>query len=115
MRTSRGSRRAAAPQGDVQMNHVRTTLLLMFAVASLQAQGASVTFLGMDTTTLGNWKGVYGGDGFILPDYSLSPPPYTNFNGINVNQRLLDIWSCSAGHTCDPREPNKQPFSYTSA
>ena len=89
----------------------------MFAAAATSlAQTPSVTFLGMDTTTLGNWKGVYGQDGFILSDFgSMNNPPYTNFNGVNANLKLLDIWSCSDGHTCDPRELNKQPFSYTSA
>jgi hypothetical protein len=88
----------------------------MFAAAAAAlAQTPSVTFLGMDTTTLGNWKQVYGQDGYVLSDYSLQPPSYTNFNVVDANMRLLDIWSCSADHTCDPREPNKQPFSYTSA
>lgn len=98
------------------MKRCTTAVLLILAAATTTlAQTPSVTFLGMDTTTLGNWKGVYGQDGFVLPDYSLQPPSYTGFNAVNVNQRLLDIWSCSDGHTCDPREPNKQPYSYTSA
>jgi Chitobiase/beta-hexosaminidase C-terminal domain/Bacterial Ig domain len=98
------------------MNRFTTMVLVAFASAATSlAQSPSVTFLGMDTTTLGNWRGVYGQDGFVLPDYSLNAPPYTGFGTIEINQRLLDIWSCSANHTCDPRQPNKQPYSYTSA
>jgi hypothetical protein len=98
------------------MNRLRTIVLLILVVAAeAVAQPASVTFLGMDVTTLGNWKGVYGQDGFVLSDYSINPPAYSGFNGVNANQRLLDIWSCSADHTCDPREPLKQPYSYTPA
>jgi hypothetical protein len=80
------------------------------------AQTPSVTFLGMDTTTLGNWKQVYGQDGFVLSDWSSpQPPSYSGFNGVNANMKLLDIWSCSDGHTCDPRQLNRQPYNYTPA
>jgi hypothetical protein len=97
------------------MKKLGTVALFLAGAAASLAQTPSVTFLGMDTTTLGNWKGVYGQDGFVLADYTLSTPSYSIFNAVNVNQRLLDIWSCSANHTCDPRELNKQPYSYTSA
>src|SRR5579883_3193636 len=85
-----------------------------FAAAAL-AQTPSVTFLGMDTTTRGNWKGVYGSDGYVLSDYALAVPSYSQFNAVNVNQRLLDTWSCSPdpGFTCDPRELQKQPYAYS--
>lgn len=98
------------------MNRVSaiTILLASFAVSAV-AQTASVTFLGMDVTTQGNWKGTYGQDGYILADYSNAPPSYSMFNPVNNNQRLLDIWSCSANHTCDPRQLLKQPYSYTPA
>ena len=85
-----------------------------FAAAAL-AQTPSVTFLGMDTTTRGNWKGVYGSDGYVLSDYALAVPSYSQFNAVNVNQRLVDTWSCSPdpGFTCDPRELQKQPYAYS--
>jgi hypothetical protein len=97
------------------MNRVTTmTALLSFAaVATALGQTPSVTFLGTDVTTRGNWKGVYGQDGYVLADYSNAQPGYTTFNPVNNNQRLLDIWSCSANHTCDPRQLLKQPYSYT--
>jgi hypothetical protein len=92
-----------------------TALLNLAAAATALGQTPSVTFLGTDVATLGNWKGVYGQDGYILSDYSNAPPAYTIFNPVNNNQRLLDIWSCSADHTCDPRQLLKQPYSYTPA
>src|SRR4051812_36880291 len=100
----------------MMMKRVTITVLLTLAggVPAL-AQTPSVTFLGMDVTTLGNWKGVYGQDGWVLSDYANNDPNYSIFNPVNNNQRLLDIWSCSENHTCDPRQLLKQPYSYTPA
>jgi hypothetical protein len=97
------------------MNRITTfaALLNLVALGTAFAQTPSVTFLGTDVATLGNWKGVYGQDGYILADYSNAPPAYSMFNPVNNNQRLLDIWSCSANHTCDPRQLLKQPYAYT--
>ncbi len=98
------------------MYRLRAAVLMILAAAMpALSQTPSVTFLGMDATTLGSWKGVYGQDGFVLADYSFNPPSYSYFNAVNVNQRLLDIWSCSENHTCDPRQLQKQPYSYTPA
>jgi hypothetical protein len=97
------------------MNRLTAAVLMTLAVAGMAlAQTPSVTFLGMDTTTLGNWKGVYGQDGFVEADYSLPVPAYAGLGILNENQKLLDIWSCFT-NPCDPRELLKQPYSYTPA
>lgn len=36
----------------------------------------SASFIKTDTTTLGNWKGVYGTDGWIIPNDTTNPPSY---------------------------------------
>ncbi len=93
---------------------VLTGILMTAGLHTALAQTPSVTFLGMDTTTLGNWKGVYGQDGQYLPDFQFNQPSYSGLNPIQDNQRLLDIWSCWAT-PCDPREPLKIQDSYSSA
>jgi hypothetical protein len=74
---------------------------------SAALHGNSATFLGMDTKTLGNWKGVYGQDGNFIAESSYSNAPYSGFNAINTNRLLYDIWST------DPRAPLKQQYSYS--
>jgi len=69
--------------------------------------GNSATFLGFDTRTKGDWKGVYGQDGNFIAESSYSNAPYSGFNAINTNRLLYDIWST------DPRAPLKQQFSYS--
>src|SRR4051812_24942976 len=72
------------------------------------AAAASVTFLQTDTTTLGNWKGVYGQDGNVIAQHSVLAPSYSSFNTAGaINLYLKDIWSS------DPRALLKQYYSYT--
>jgi hypothetical protein len=68
---------------------------------------AGLAFLGMDTATKGNWKGVYGQDGNFIAEHSYNAPSYSVFNAIDTNRLLIDIW------TADPRAPLKQHYSYT--
>ena len=90
-------------------------LLAILAIAGpAMAQTPSVTFLGEDTATVGNWKGVYGQDGNYFADFAFDVPSYLTFNPVNVNQRLLDEWSCWTT-PCDPREPLKFQDSYSTA
>src|SRR5207302_7847947 len=42
----------------------------------LVGAGNSATFLRADTTTLGNWTGVYGRDGNVIAQHSVMVPPY---------------------------------------
>jgi hypothetical protein len=37
--------------------------------------GAQATFIKADTTTQGNWKGVYGNDGYVIPDTTTNKVP----------------------------------------
>ena len=53
-------------------------LFFLFACASICASAAvnTAVFQQFDTTTRGNWKGVYGQGGYIIPNDSNSPPTY---------------------------------------
>jgi hypothetical protein len=57
----------------------------------------STKFVGMDTTTQGSWKGVYGGDGWAIVNDSQSIPSYAAFA---VQNQLNYTW---ASPTADPR------------
>lgn len=61
----------------------------------------------MDTTTKGNWKGVYGQDGNFIAEFSYAAPPYSTFQPVNTNRQLLDLWST------DPRAPLKPQGAYS--
>jgi hypothetical protein len=50
--------------------------IFVLAASTVPALGASATFLPIDTTTTGNWKGVYGQDGAILPNDASNPASY---------------------------------------
>jgi hypothetical protein len=76
-------------------------------VATVPPASSGLTFLGMDTTTKGNWKGVYGQDGNFIAEHSYSAPSYSTFNAIDTNRLLIDIW------TSDPRAPLKQQYAYS--
>ncbi len=43
--------------------------------------GPSATFVKTDAVTQGNWVGVYGGDGYIIPNDATSPPSYSVISG----------------------------------
>ena len=92
----------------------RLTLSVCLFVASAAVPGiagaASATFLQSDSTTLGNWKGVYGQDGNVIAQHSVLVPAYASFNTAgNVNLNVLDIWAT------DPRALLKQYPSYSSS
>src|SRR5262249_27727090 len=71
------------------------------------ASGNAVTFLGLDTTTKGNWKGVYGQDGNFIAEHSYNAPVYSIFNPVNTGRLLIDIW------TTDVRAPLKYLYSFS--
>jgi hypothetical protein len=58
----------------------------------------AATFTKLDTTTKGTWKGVYGGDGEIIPNDSTSPPSYATVVGPAANTAYT--WNIT---TTDPR------------
>jgi hypothetical protein len=77
-------------------------------VDNAASSGASVTFLGTDTTTRGNWKGVYGQDGNVIAQHSVITPSYSTFDTAGeINLSLVDMWAT------DPRALLKQYYSYS--
>jgi hypothetical protein len=58
-----------------------------------------------DTTTRGNWKGTYGGDGFDIPqDSSTNNPTLPTYASLGVTGADTSTW---ADPTTDPRAPLK--------
>lgn len=56
-------------------------------------QGATVEFVGLDRTTQGAWRGVYGGNGFEIPDIEQRLPPnssLTTSNAFNYKARFMN-------------------------
>ena len=74
-RTANGAHTLTATAYDAA-NNTRSASINV-TVNNIAASGASVTFLGMDTTTLGNWKGVYGQDGNVIAQHSVVTPSYS--------------------------------------
>jgi hypothetical protein len=83
------------------------TATITVTVNNSVLRGNSVTFLGLDTKTKGDWKGVYGQDGNFIAESSYMNAPYSGFNIVNTSRLLYDIWSS------DPRAPLKQQYSYS--
>ncbi len=61
--------------------------------------GAVSSFVGMDTSTQGNWQGKYGSDGYAIANSNQSLPSYAAFSPMNQSNFT---WSAS---TTDPRAP----------
>ena len=53
---------------------------------------ARCLFLGTDTTTVGNWKGVYGADGYNIIHDTVSYPSYAT---VSETGETLDYWTLS--------------------
>ncbi len=60
--------------------------------------GATSTaqFLNSDTSTKGNWQGVYGADGFNIISDTVNDPPYAN---VTANGQLTYTWASSTSDT----------------
>ena len=58
---------------------------------------SSATFVRTDTTTQGNWQGVYGADGYLLADGNQTPPSYAT---VAVENAGSCVWTTT---TTDPR------------
>lgn len=61
----------------------------------------SASFLQTDNSTAGNWQGVYGADGYRIPQGANSLPAYAQ---VNLIGNLDYVW---AGSTSDPRALRK--------
>src|SRR4051794_32770030 len=89
------------------MNRVSYLFALLLFHAPV-ASGASATYLQTDTTTLGNWRGVYGQDGNVIAQHSILVPGYASFDtGGAINLYLSNLWST------DARALLKQTYSYS--
>jgi hypothetical protein len=63
---------------------------------TVQAPGTSVTFVTTDTTTRGDWKGVYGGQGYVLAQDATSLPSYAS---VSVQGPATWTWASSTTDT----------------
>lgn len=89
-----------APEDIVQNTRkpqkIRTDAKVFPEVAS-----ASVRFVQLDTTTKGNWKSSYGGDGYNTVNDSMSYPSYVN---VKVSGHSSPTWTSA---TTDVRAPER--------
>jgi hypothetical protein len=78
------------------LNQQTPATAVSFSVSNVSGGGNGAAFVKTDTTTQGNWKGVYGGAGEIIANDGNSLPGYAviNFTGAN-----LFTWT----FTTDPR------------
>jgi len=58
------------------LNQSTTSAAVSVTISNSGPPPAAATFVKADTTTIGNWKGSYGGDGYIIPNDSTILPPY---------------------------------------
>jgi hypothetical protein len=72
--TANGSHTLSAVATDTQGR--QTTSAGVGVTVSNAVSGASAVFQKTDTTTAGNWKGVYGADGSMIPNDSTHIPSY---------------------------------------
>ena len=63
--------------------------------------GASANFVRTDTSTQGNWRGVYGADGYAIANIGQSLPAYAQFSAGGT-----EAWTWAAT-TADPRAPQR--------
>jgi hypothetical protein len=75
-------------------------------VSNVVPSGATVTFLGTDTSTRGDWKGVYGQDGNLIVQNSSQYASYAGYASRNLGTYLYQFYSS------DPRALIKQVFQF---
>jgi hypothetical protein len=90
-----GSRSAGLTITDNAAGSPHTVALSGTGVAA--TGGATASYLGSDTTTLGNWTGKYGADGQVIPNDLTNVPSYAS---VNVTGANAYTW---ASGTSDPR------------
>jgi hypothetical protein len=107
--TSNGSHALTAIAADTSGNHATSGAVTVNVSNGPVSSGNSATFLAEDHTTLGNWKGVYGQDGNVIPQSSVVVPSYASFDTSgDINFKLIDLWST------DPTALLKYQPSYSS-
>jgi len=79
-----------------QLGQSTTSVPVSVTVTNSGPPPASASFVKADTATIGNWKGVYGSEGYIIPSDSNAQPPY----GTATAPSSVYVWNPS---TTDPR------------
>ena len=89
-----------APGSGTGSDTVRATSggLSGTAAVTVLTRAATVTFLGTDTTTEGNWEETYGGDGYDIPGLTANLPAYAQVT--LGSTAAASVWTSSA---TDPR------------
>ncbi|MBU6400637.1 MAG: hypothetical protein KGS61_09985 [Verrucomicrobia bacterium] len=79
------------------------TVTIGFHYVAESLPAARATYVGSDTTTSGNWKGVYGGDGYVtIDDYADLPAYATVQDSGDANWE----WSTSSSDTRNLQDAN---------
>ncbi len=99
-----------------------TSAAVVVTVNNSSGAGPSATFVTTDTTTKGNWKGVYGSTGYVIANDSNNPPAYATLNwngapaytwaasitdlralikGASTTDRIASAWYSSTSITVD--------------
>ena len=95
-----GGSKTGGPMRDVERtNNLEASNPI--AVGAPQQANSTATFLGRDLTTRGNWKGVYGAEGYNVVNNASSYPAYAQ---VTVSGNLVFTWAAA---TADPRALQK--------
>ncbi len=78
--------------GDFNHDGVVNAQDLALAEANLPAIAAAATFVSQDTTTQGNWEGVYGSNGYNIIGKSVQLPVYA---AVTTSNAATDVWNSS--------------------
>jgi hypothetical protein len=97
---------SSTPAGTYPLSVTGTSGTLHHSVAinmtvSVAPRSGTAKFSKLDTVTQGNWKTVYGGDGYAIPNDSTSYPAYAQVTVANTNTYT---WLSS---TTDVRAPQR--------
>ena len=92
-------------QGHVNLVFTNTNSSFYAAVSGLffDPAPARAQFLGSDTSTQGNWRGVYGNDGYNIIEDAVSYPSYASLSETGITSQ---IWAAS---TTDVRALENAP------
>jgi hypothetical protein len=88
--------------GHIKLRFTQTSTNLNAVVSGIffgdgtVSTGPSATFITTDTTTSGNWKSVYGNDGYTVIEDSALKPSYATVTPMSAGSY---IWSSSTGDT----------------
>ena len=112
-----GQTKAWWENGDFNHDGVVNAQDLALLEANLPATTAAATFVSQDTTTQGNWQGVYGSDGYNIIGDQSSYPVYATVTTTNASTY---IWTttrpmCKRSSKRRPAPPAVSPLAGTVA